>query len=65
LKIRAVAEEHNVPVIEDPPLARSLYASVDVDEVIPPHHYEAVAKIIGFIMNGARRPETARARPLR
>ncbi|WP_304168963.1 flagellar biosynthesis protein FlhB [Phenylobacterium aquaticum] len=53
LKIRAVAEEAGVPVIEDPPLARSLYAAVEVDEFIPPKHYEAVAKIIGFIMNGA------------
>lgn len=55
LKIRAVAEEANVPVIEDPPLARALYAAVDVDEVIPTAHYEAVAKIIGFIMNKGRR----------
>ena len=65
LRIRAVAEAAGVPVIEDAPLARSLYAAVDIDEVIPPHHYEAVAKIIGFIMQGARRAETARARPLR
>ena len=58
LKIRAVAEEAGVPVIEDPPLARALYASVDIDEMIPAAHYEAVAKIIGFIMSGAhkRRP---------
>jgi flagellar biosynthetic protein FlhB len=53
LKIRAVAEEAGVPVIEDPPLARSLYAAVEVDDFIPPKHYEAVAKIIGFLMNGA------------
>jgi flagellar biosynthetic protein FlhB len=62
LKIREVAEEHKVPVIEDPPLARALYASVEIDEVIPPAHYEAVAKIIGFIMKQSRR--RARARPL-
>jgi len=65
LKIRAVAEEAGVPIIEDPPLARSLYAAVDIDDIIPPHHYEAVAKIIGFIMNGARRTESARAPGLR
>src|SRR3989344_2510248 len=47
LKIRAIAEEAGVPVIEDPPLARALYASVDIDEMIPPAHFEAVAKIIG------------------
>jgi flagellar biosynthetic protein FlhB len=55
LKIRAVAEAHGVPVIEDPPLARALYATVDVDEVIPPAHYEAVAKIIGFILSAGRK----------
>jgi flagellar biosynthetic protein FlhB len=55
LKIRAVAEEHGVPVIEDPPLARALYATVEVDEVIPPAPYEAVAKIIGFILSAGRK----------
>jgi flagellar biosynthetic protein FlhB len=63
LKIRAVAEEAGVPVIEDPPLARALYAAVDIDEMIPPAHYEAVAKIIGFILNAANRRRTP-ARPL-
>jgi flagellar biosynthesis protein FlhB len=55
LKIREVAEEHGVPVIEDPPLARALYANVEVDQIIPQQHYEAVAKIIGFILAGRRR----------
>ncbi len=59
LKIRAVAEEAGVPVIEDPPLARALYAAVDIDEMIPPAHYEAVAKVIGFIMNAANRGRPA------
>jgi len=54
LKIRAVAEEAGVPVIEDAPLARALYAAVDVDDMIPPAHYEAVAKVIGFILNSGR-----------
>lgn len=63
LKIRAIAEEAGVPVIEDPPLARALYAAVDVEEMIPPAHYEAVAKIIGFILNAGRKPER-RARHL-
>lgn len=61
LRIRSVAEEAGVPVIEDPPLARGLYAAVEVDEMIPQAHYEAVAKIIGFILTGGRR---ARARAL-
>ena len=55
LKIREVAKAHGVPVIEDPPLARALYATVDVDEIIPPAHYEAVAKIIGFILSTGRK----------
>jgi len=62
LKIRAVAEEHGVPVLEDPPLARALYASVEVDEEIPVEHFEAVAKVISFILNG-KKPQP-RARPL-
>lgn len=61
LKIREVATEAGVPVIEDPPLARALYATVEIDEMIPQAHYEAVARIIGFILNGGRR---ARPRPL-
>ena len=55
LKIREVAEAHGVPVIEDPPLARALYATVEIDGIIPPAHYEAVAKIIGFILNAGRK----------
>lgn len=55
LKIRETAEGHDIPVIEDPPLARALYAAIDVDEAIPQEHYQAVAQIIGFIM-GQKRP---------
>jgi flagellar biosynthetic protein FlhB len=51
LRIRAVAEEAGVPVIEDAPLARSLFAAVEIEDFIPVAHYEAVAKIIGFIMS--------------
>src|SRR6202000_2331034 len=50
LRIRAVAEESDVPVIEDPPLARALYATVEVDEAISPEHYKAVAQVIGYVM---------------
>jgi flagellar biosynthetic protein FlhB len=54
LRIRETAEEHRVPVIEDPPLARALYATVEIDQAIPRQHYDAVAKIIGFILNRAQ-----------
>ena len=55
LRIRAVAEENDVPVIENPPLARALHAAVEIDEAVPPEHYKAVAQIIGYVMrlNGA------------
>lgn len=54
-RIREVAEAHNIPIVEDAPLARALYATVEIDEVIPREHYEAVAKVIGFVMQQAKR----------
>lgn len=50
LRIRAVAEEHDVPIVENPPLARALYATVELDQEIPPDQYKAVAHIIGYVM---------------
>jgi flagellar biosynthetic protein FlhB len=50
LRIREVAREHAVPIVENVPLARALYAAVDVDETIPREHFEAAAKVIGFVM---------------
>ena len=55
LKIRAIATEHAVPVVENPPLARALHATVEVDEAIPAEPYKAVAEVIGFVMK-FRRP---------
>ncbi len=49
-KIRELAAEHDVPIIENPPVARALYATVEVDDEIPPEHYKAVAEIIGYVM---------------
>src|SRR4029077_12291332 len=49
-KIREVAEEHRIPVVENPPLARALHAPVEIDQEIPQEHYRAVAEIIGYIM---------------
>lgn len=51
LRIRDVAQAHRVPVVENPPLARALHASVAVGEEIPPEHYRAVAEVIGYVMN--------------
>lgn len=50
LKIREVAEAHSVPVVENPPLARALHATVEIDRAIPPEHYKAVAEVIGYVM---------------
>ncbi len=58
LKIREIATEHEVPIVEDPPLARALFATVDLDETIPREHYEAVAKLIGFVL-GQKQPRRA------
>jgi len=50
LKIREVAAEHRIPVVENPPLARALHATIEVDEEVPPEHYKAVAEVIGYVM---------------
>jgi len=49
-KIREVAEEHGIPVVENPPLARALHGTVEIDQEIPQEHYRAVAEIIGYLM---------------
>jgi flagellar biosynthesis protein FlhB len=59
LKIREVAGEHGVPIVENVPLARALYATVDIDDEIPVEHYHAVAEIIGYVM-GLRRGVSSR-----
>ena len=50
LKIREVAGEHSIPIVENPPLARALHATVEVDQTIPVEHYKAVAEVIGYVM---------------
>ncbi|MFC3050900.1 flagellar biosynthesis protein FlhB [Kordiimonas pumila] len=50
MRIREAAEEHKIPIIENPPLARALFASVDIDDEIHPDHYKAVAEVISYIM---------------
>jgi flagellar biosynthesis protein FlhB len=50
LKIREVAQEHDIPIIENPPLARALYAAIDLDEPVPAEHFKAVAQVIGYVM---------------
>lgn len=49
-RIRELAKANDVPIVENPPLARALYASVDIDDTIPAEHFKAVAEVIGFVM---------------
>ena len=48
-KIKDVAKESNVPIVENKPLARALYATVEIDETIPPELYQAVAEILAVV----------------
>lgn len=48
-RIRELAREHNVPIMENPPLARALYDKVELDSPVPPNLYAAVAQVIAFI----------------
>src|SRR5580704_1005882 len=50
LKIREIAKAHDIPIVENVPLARALYATVEVDAEIPVEHYHAVAEVIGYVM---------------
>jgi flagellar biosynthetic protein FlhB len=50
LKIREIATAHSVPIVENPPLARALHATVEIDQEIPTEHYKAVAEVIGYVM---------------
>ncbi|MBI5164680.1 MAG: flagellar biosynthesis protein FlhB [Magnetospirillum sp.] len=49
-RIREIAEENEVPVVENPPLARALFATVELDQEVPQEHYKAVAEVIGYVM---------------
>jgi len=67
LRIRTVAEDSGVPIVENPPLARTLHATVEIDAEIPAEHYKAVAEVISYVMrlNGTARapasgPQAAR-----
>jgi flagellar biosynthetic protein FlhB len=48
-RIRDLAREHGIPIMENPPLARTLYDRVELDQAIPPNLYAAVAQVIAFV----------------
>ena len=55
VRIREIAKDNDVPVVENPPLARALHGAVEVGEEIPTEHYRAVAEIIGYVMGLKRK----------
>ncbi|GAA0773417.1 flagellar biosynthesis protein FlhB [Roseibium denhamense] len=55
LKIREIAKDNEVPVVENPPLARALYASIEIDQEVPEEHFKAVAEVIGFVFRMRKR----------
>jgi flagellar biosynthetic protein FlhB len=54
-RIREIAKEHGIPVIENPPLARGLFAAVEIDQEVTPEFYKAVAEVISYIFRLKRR----------
>jgi flagellar biosynthetic protein FlhB len=67
-RIRELAEENGVPLVANPPLARALFSTVEIDQPVPPQHFKAVAEVIGFVWRlkgkkverpAARGPEAA------
>ena len=49
MRIRNVADENEVSIVVNPPLARALYSAVELNESIPEHLYHAVAEVIGYV----------------
>ncbi len=60
LRIREIAEANDIPVFEDPPLARSMFAQVSVDSVIPPVFYKAVAELVHRVYASRSRQKRTR-----
>ncbi len=48
-RIRELAEEHKIAIVENPPLARALYDSMEIEQTIPQEHYKAVAEVISYV----------------
>ena len=50
LKIKTIAKEHDIPIVENKPLARMMYDKVEIDDDIPPELYQGVAEILAVVM---------------
>jgi flagellar biosynthetic protein FlhB len=61
-RMREVAKEYDIPIVENPPLARAIHAGVEVDQHIPETYYRAVAEVIGYVwrLKGKRSKQTKR-----
>ena len=55
-RIRDLATENNIPIVENPSLARGLFAAAEIDEPIPLEHYKAVAEVISYVFKLRRHP---------
>ena len=55
LRIRELAEEHEISIVENPPLARALYRQVEVGQEIPAEYFGAVAEVLAFVYRTSRR----------
>ncbi len=55
MRIRDVAKEHDVPLVENPPLARTLYRDVELEQYVPPDLFKAVAEVLAYVYGLKRR----------
>lgn len=60
LRIRQLAVQHGIPIVQRPPLARALYAAVEVGREIPPQFYRAVAEVLAYVYR-LTRPSASRS----
>jgi len=61
-RIKILAKQHRVPVLENKPLARMLFQTVELDEEIPAELYQAVAEVLAFVYSLGRKPDQGKER---
>lgn len=61
LRIREVGKDNNIEIVENPPLARSLYADVEIDQAIPAELFKAVAEVISYVYQKRGKPPSKRS----
>ena len=59
MQIRRIAEENDVPIVKEPPLARALHSSTEIGQIIPEELYAAVARVLAFVYRAAARRRVA------